>query len=97
MQDINKKIMDMLDLTPGQRRIVTLIMAGFLDKEIGEQLHITPKAVKFQSSRIYRKAGLSPGRGRTMLMAILTGAGWVTPLSYLPKVPLLKESSRVGF
>lgn len=95
MQDNNKKIMDMLDLTPGQRRIVTLIMAGFLDKEIGEQLHITPKAVKFQSSRIYRKAGLSPGRGRTMLMAILTGAGWVTPLSYLPKVPLLKEASHV--
>lgn len=95
VSDKNKQIMDLLGLTPGQRRIVTLIMAGFLDKEIGEQLHITPKAVKFQSSRIYRKAGLSPGRGRTMLMAILTGAGWVTPIHYLPKVPLLQETSRV--
>lgn len=46
-------------LTPGERRAARLAAAGHTNREIAEQLVVTPKTVQFHLSNVYRKLGVS--------------------------------------
>jgi len=51
-------------LTPRERRIAALAADGRTNREIAQELYVTPKTVENQLGRVYRKLGI---RGRTEL------------------------------
>jgi DNA-binding NarL/FixJ family response regulator len=55
-------------LTPSELRVVELAAAGMTNREIGEALYVTVKAVEWHLSNAYPKLGV---RGRGELAAIL--------------------------
>ncbi|EHN09314.1 putative regulatory protein [Patulibacter medicamentivorans] len=55
---------DPLGLTPAERRIVDLVVAGLSNREVAERLVVRPKSVENQLGRIYRRLGV---RSRTEL------------------------------
>ncbi len=46
-------------LTPGELRVARLAAGGLTNREIAEQLFVTPKAVKWHLGNAYRKLGVS--------------------------------------
>ncbi|MEV4423256.1 helix-turn-helix transcriptional regulator [Patulibacter sp. NPDC049589] len=46
-------------LTPGERRIAGLAAAGRTNREIAQELYVTPKTVENQLGRVYRKLGIT--------------------------------------
>jgi DNA-binding CsgD family transcriptional regulator len=46
-------------LTGGERRVVDLAVAGLSNREIAQQLFITPKTVEVHLGNTYRKLGVS--------------------------------------
>ena len=53
-------------LSETERQIVELVVAGRSNKEVASALHLSPKTVEWNLSRIYRKLGV---RSRTQLAA----------------------------
>jgi DNA-binding CsgD family transcriptional regulator len=52
------------DLTPTEQRISELVARGMTNREVAEQLFVTPKTVESALTRVYRKLGV---RSRTEL------------------------------
>jgi DNA-binding CsgD family transcriptional regulator len=50
-------------LTAGERRVAMLAADGFTSRQIAEALFVTPRAVGFHLSNVYRKLGIA-GRGQ---------------------------------
>ena len=59
------------ELTPTERRIIELVIAGNTDREVADILYVTPKTIGTQLSRIYRKLDV---HSRTSLAAWRTDA-----------------------
>ncbi len=57
-------------LTPGERRVVELAVAGHTNREIAQELFVTVKAVEWHLSNAYRKLEIS---SRAQLPAALAG------------------------
>lgn len=57
-------------LSPSERRIVELAMAGRSNREIAAELHLTTSTVEFHLTRAYRKLGI---RSRAELAGALAG------------------------
>jgi DNA-binding CsgD family transcriptional regulator len=49
-------------LTPGERRVAGMAASGMSNREIAEDLFVTPKAVQWHLRNAYRKLGIA-GRG----------------------------------
>jgi DNA-binding CsgD family transcriptional regulator len=49
-------------LTPGERRVAGMAASGMSNREIAEDLFVTPKAVQWHLRNVYRKLGIE-GRG----------------------------------
>ncbi len=59
-------------LTPSERRVADLAAGGRTNREIAQELFVTPKTVEVHLSAAYRKLGIS---SRHALVGALTGAG----------------------
>lgn len=82
----NEELMDHLKFKGAQRRVVNLLMQGLSNEEIGEELYLATKSVKFQVTVIYKMTGLD---SRARLMAGLVKIGWRTDNNVkLPKVTI---------
>jgi DNA-binding CsgD family transcriptional regulator len=55
-------------LTPAERETAVLAAAGRTNKEIAEQLHLSPRTIENRLQRVYEKLGIS---GRAELQAVL--------------------------
>jgi len=64
-------------LTPQERHIADLVVAGLTDKEIGAQLFVSAKTVSYHLDKVYKKLGCTKGRGRKELPAKLAEMGEV--------------------
>ena len=58
-------------LTPSERRIARLAVAGLTNVEIGAELWVTLKTVETHLTNIYAKLGISGPGARTRLSAAL--------------------------
>ncbi|WP_204045285.1 ATP-binding protein [Acrocarpospora phusangensis] len=58
-------------LTPGERRVVDLAAAGRTNRDIAQELYVTPGTVEVHLSNAYRKLGI---RSRSELDRVLTAA-----------------------
>jgi DNA-binding CsgD family transcriptional regulator len=56
-------------LTPSERRVVDLAIAGGTNRDIAQELYVTPKTVEVHLSNAYRKLGV---RGRRELPQVVT-------------------------
>jgi DNA-binding CsgD family transcriptional regulator/Flp pilus assembly protein TadD len=56
-------------LTPSERRVVDLAVGGGTNRDIAQELYVTPKTVEVHLSNAYRKLGV---RGRRELPQVLT-------------------------
>ena len=52
------------DLTPREMEILQLVIAGYTNKTIAREIHLSEKTVEFHLDHVYTKIG-----GRTRLMA----------------------------
>ena len=59
-------------LSETERQIVELVVGGRSNKEVASALHLSPKTVEWNLSRIYRKLGI---RSRTQLAAVTAAPG----------------------
>lgn len=59
-------------LTPRQQTVLELVCDGLETTEIAERLWVTPQAVKFHLTRIYRKLG-ARNRTHAAVIALRTG------------------------
>jgi DNA-binding NarL/FixJ family response regulator len=55
-------------LTPSERRVVDLALAGGTNRDIAQELYVTPKTIEVHLSNAYRKLGI---RGRRQLPQVL--------------------------
>lgn len=62
----------LLDLSPREREVLSLVALGLGNEEIGKQLFISPKTVKNYVTRIRRKLGLE-NRTQVALYALRKG------------------------
>lgn len=79
------RLMNTFNLTPGQKRIVELLMKGLSNKEVGNELHITEKAVRCQLTKLYKSTKIE---SRPRLMTFFAEKGWFTvhtQSSFLPR------------
>ncbi|HEY0722316.1 MAG TPA: LuxR C-terminal-related transcriptional regulator [Gammaproteobacteria bacterium] len=60
-------------LTPAERKVKQGLLSGATEKEIGQQLSLTPGSVHQYAMRIYRKFGV---KGRTEFMALWLAGGF---------------------
>jgi DNA-binding NarL/FixJ family response regulator len=65
-------------LTPREREIVTLIVGGASNKEIGEALDISERTVKGHLSNVFQKLGVPD---RLKLVRYLSEEGSIPPVS----------------
>jgi DNA-binding NarL/FixJ family response regulator len=58
-------------LTPSERRVVDLAAAGGTNRDIAQELYVTPKTIEVHLSNAYRKLGISSRRelGRVLAAA----------------------------
>ena len=49
-------------LTPSERRIAELAVGGHSNREIAQQLFVTPKTVEYHLRNVYRKLGIAGRR-----------------------------------
>jgi DNA-binding CsgD family transcriptional regulator len=56
-------------LTPSERRIAELAAEGLTNRDIAQQLFVTPKTVEVHLSAVYRKLGITSRRGLPSAMA----------------------------
>lgn len=59
-------------LTPSERRVVELAATGRANRDIAQDLYVTPKTVDVHLSSAYRKLGI---RSRGELGGVLAAAG----------------------
>ena len=52
-------------LTPSERRVADLAVAGRSNREIAQELYVTPKTVEVHLSNAYRKLGIRSRRELT--------------------------------
>jgi DNA-binding CsgD family transcriptional regulator len=57
-------------LTPSERRIAELAAGGLTNRDIAQQLFVTPKTVEVHLSAVYRKLGIASRRGLPGAMAV---------------------------
>ena len=63
-------------LTPRERQIVSLICRGMKNKQIAENLRITPGTVKVHLMHIFEKTGLKDRLALAVHARELVGAEW---------------------
>ncbi|HEX2070504.1 MAG TPA: AAA family ATPase [Thermoleophilaceae bacterium] len=63
-------------LTPSERRVVDLAAAGKTNRDIAQELYVTPKTVEVHLSNAYRKLGI---RSRRELEPVLAGSAAASP------------------
>jgi DNA-binding CsgD family transcriptional regulator len=56
-------------LTPSERRVVDLAMGGGTNRDIAQELYVTPKTVEVHLSNAYRKLGIRGRRELTQALA----------------------------
>jgi DNA-binding NarL/FixJ family response regulator len=56
-------------LTPSERRIAELAAEALTNRDIAQQLFVTPKTVEVHLSAVYRKLGITSRRGLPSVMA----------------------------
>ncbi|GAA1380264.1 hypothetical protein GCM10009613_04300 [Pseudonocardia kongjuensis] len=61
-----------LGLTPHERAVVGLVVRGLTNREVAEQLFVTPRTVAYHLSNVYAKLGVT---GRRQLRAVTARAG----------------------
>jgi DNA-binding NarL/FixJ family response regulator len=49
-------------LTPSEHRVAALAAGGYSDRDIAQELFVTPKAVEVHLSSAYRKLGIAASR-----------------------------------
>jgi len=57
-------------LTPSERRVAELAAGGLTNRDIAQQLFVTPKTVEVHLSAVYRKLGIASRRGLPTAMAV---------------------------
>jgi DNA-binding NarL/FixJ family response regulator len=57
-------------LTPSERRVVDLATAGHTNRDIAQELYVTPKTVEVHLSNAYRKLGISSRRELERALAV---------------------------
>jgi DNA-binding NarL/FixJ family response regulator len=57
-------------LTPGERRVADLAVAGRSNREIAQELYVTPKTVEVHLSNAYRKLGIRSRRELERAMGV---------------------------
>lgn len=70
---INDLIINKLDLTKTQKKVLNLIMTGISNEEAAAVLNRSEKAVKFQVTLIFKAAGV---KSRSELIVNLARKGW---------------------
>lgn len=56
-----------IKITPRDREVLSLLVQGCSNKEIAEQLHISPRTVKQHLRTLFLRAGITQGRKRVKL------------------------------
>ncbi|HEY7096477.1 MAG TPA: LuxR C-terminal-related transcriptional regulator [Terriglobales bacterium] len=62
MTDLNE-----IKITPRDEEVLKLLVQGCSNKEIAEQLHISPRTVKQHLRTLFLRAGIRDGRKRVKL------------------------------
>ena len=57
-------------LTPSERRIAALAADGLTNRDIAQQLFVTPKTVEVHLSAVYRKLGIASRRALGSALAV---------------------------
>ena len=57
-------------LTPSEKRIATLASSGLTNRDIAQQLFVTPKTVEVHLSAVYRKLGIGSRRSLGSALAV---------------------------
>ena len=66
-------------LTPRERDVCALLLEGWSNAEIGEQLELTERTVKAYVTRLCRRSGIKGGIHRIRLAVMLSGYGMGKP------------------
>lgn len=56
-----------MKITPRDEQVLDLLVQGCSNKEIAEQLHISPRTVKQHLRTLFLRAGITQGRKRVKL------------------------------
>jgi DNA-binding NarL/FixJ family response regulator len=56
-----------IKITPRDEDVLSLLVQGCSNKEIAEQLHISPRTVKQHLRTLFLRAGITQGRKRVKL------------------------------
>lgn len=59
--------LDDIKITPRDEDVLNLLVQGCSNKEIAEQLHISPRTVKQHLRTLFLRAGITQGRKRVKL------------------------------
>lgn len=59
--------LEALKITPRDGQVLSLLVQGCSNKEIAEQLHISPRTVKQHLRTLFLRAGITQGRKRVKL------------------------------
>jgi DNA-binding NarL/FixJ family response regulator len=63
-----------IDLTPRELDVIRLVAEGLSNKEIGQQLAISPRTVNFHLDNLFAKLGV---RSRTEAAILALRQGWI--------------------
>jgi DNA-binding NarL/FixJ family response regulator len=66
MIDLNE-----VKITPRDKQVLSLLVEGCSNKEIADQLHISPRTVKQHLRTLFLRAGICDGRKRVRLATAL--------------------------
>jgi DNA-binding NarL/FixJ family response regulator len=59
--------LEAIKITPRDEQVLGLLVQGCSNKEIAEQLHISPRTVKQHLRTLFLRAGITQGRKRVKL------------------------------
>lgn len=59
--------LEAIKVTPRDAQVLNLLVQGCSNKEIAEQLHISPRTVKQHLRTLFLRAGITQGRKRVKL------------------------------
>lgn len=81
-----RKVLLSFGLTPREADVAALVAKGFSNKEVGNQLFVSEKTIKFHLTKVYKKTGLN-SRGKIIFWS-LPHLGWVAPEPTIESKPI---------
>jgi len=67
--------LEAMKITPRDQQVLSLLVQGCSNKEIAEQLHISPRTVKQHLRTLFLRAGITQGRKRVKLATAIYQRG----------------------